>query len=165
MARAMIAYLVRHGVAHPDRGGGDFDRALTDEGIHRMRRIAAGLRQTMKVRPAAIWSSPLKRTVQTAELICEALELPDLMLCDWLAPDGDPEAHSTALRSMPEAVVLVGHQPGLGALASRMLTGTADSAFLPFKKGAAACIQRSGSDLHGQLQWFMTPAQLARIGR
>ena len=160
----MIAYLVRHGIAHPDRGGGDFDRSLTEDGISRMRQVVAGLRRAMKVRPAAICSSPLRRTVQTAELISEGLDIPDLMLCDWLAPDGNPEEFRAARQSAPDAVILVGHQPGLGELASRMLTGTDDLAFLPFKKGGAACIQLPESDSRGQLQWFMTPAQLSRIG-
>ena len=161
----MIVYLVRHGIAHPDRGGGDFDRSLTDDGISRMRRIVAGLRWAMKVRPAAICSSPLRRTVQTAELIREGLDIPDLILCDWLAPDGDPGGFGTTLQSVSDAVILVGHQPGLGELASRMLTGTDDLACLPFKKGAVACIQLPELGSRGQLQWFMTPAQLSCIGR
>ena len=161
----MIAYLVRHGIAHPDRGGGDFDRSLTEDGISRMRRVVAGLHRVMKVRPAAICSSPLRRTLQTAELIREGLDIPDLMLCDWLAPDGNPGEFGTTLQSVSDAVILVGHQPGLGELASRMLTGTDDLAFLPFKKGAAACIQLPESCSRGQLQWFMTPAQLSFIGR
>lgn len=161
----MIVYLVRHGVAHPASGGADFDRTLTDDGIRRMRQIVAGLRRTMKVRPAAIWSSPLRRTVQTAELIAAGLAIPAPVLCEGLSPDGDPGAFGATLRSAPDAVILVGHQPGLGELASQLLTGTDELAFLPFRKGAAACIRMPGPGPCGHLQWFMTPAQLARLGR
>lgn len=161
----MITYLVRHGVAEPDTGEGDFSRALTVDGARKMQGIVSGLRR-LGIRPAAIWTSPLRRTRETAELLASGLGCASPQLCDWLAPGGEPDALSGLGADLPDTLMLVGHQPDLGRLASVLLTGTPGHPCLPFKKGAVACIRSDrayGQDAH--LEWFLTPAQLRLIGR
>ena len=60
---------------------------------------------------------------------------------------------------------MVGHQPGLGELASQLLTGSATLAMLPFRKGGLAAIALSALPPRaaGTLQWFVTPKQLRWI--
>jgi phosphohistidine phosphatase len=163
----MICYLVRHGIAEtrsPERA--DDERALTAEGIRKMRQAVDGLRR-LNVKPGAIWSSPLCRAQQTANLLTAGLGTESSAICAELAPEGDQAALLIAMHTAPAPLMLVGHQPDLGILASRMLTGNAEGVFLPFKKGGVACITWNGHELagHGQLEWFLTPAQLRFIGR
>ena len=163
----MICYLVRHGIAEersPERADGE--RALTAEGIRKMRQAVDGLHR-LGVKPGAIWSSPLCRTQETASLLTTGLGIKSSAICAALAPEGDQTALLTAMQTAPAPLMLVGHQPDLGMLASRMLTGDANGVFLPFKKGGVACITWNGHEPagHGQLEWFLTPAQLRFIGR
>ena len=163
----MICYLVRHGIAEarsPERADGE--RALTAEGIRKMRQAVAGLHR-LDVKPGAIWSSPLCRAQETADLLATGLEIKSSAICAALAPEGDQTALLAAMRTAPAPLMLVGHQPDLGMLASRLLTGDADGVFLSFKKGGVACITWNGHEPagHGQLEWFLTPAQLRLIGR
>ncbi|MGB2942018.1 MAG: phosphohistidine phosphatase SixA [Candidatus Macondimonas sp.] len=163
----MICYLVRHGIAEersPERADGE--RALTAEGIRKMRQAVDGLHR-LDVKPGAIWSSPLCRAQETASLLTTGLGIKSSAICAALAPEGDQAALLTAMQTAPAPLMLVGHQPDLGMLASRLLTGDADGVFLPFKKGGVACITWNGHEPagHGQLEWFLTPAQLRFIGR
>lgn len=163
----MICYLVRHGIAEersPERADGE--RALTAEGVRKMRQAVDGLRR-LDVRPGAIWSSPLCRARETASLLTAGLGIKSSAICPALAPEGDQAAVLTAMQTAPSPLMLVGHQPDLGMLASRMLTGDAAGVFLPFKKGGVACITWNGHEPagHDQLEWFLTPAQLRFIGR
>ncbi len=67
----MILYLVRHGETESNRLGlalGRADVPLNQRGFWQAARLAAAL---ARERLAAVYSSPLKRTVQTAEAIAE----------------------------------------------------------------------------------------------
>jgi phosphohistidine phosphatase len=164
----MICYLVRHGIAEersPDRA--DAERALTAEGIRKMRQAVAGLHR-LEIKPGAIWSSPLCRAQDTAHLLAAPLGTKAISICGELAPDAEPTALLSALQTAPSPLMLVGHQPDLGFLASRLLTGDPATVDLPFKKGGVACIAWRGRHAqagHGRLEWFLTPAQLRLIAR
>ena len=163
----MIVYLVRHGIAE-DRGMAipDSDRALTTDGIRKMHRIVSGL-QRLDVQPAAIWTSPLRRTRETAEILAAGLGVNAVRLCDSLAPASSLDAVCAGLAGAPDSVMVVGHQPDLGELASRLLFGGQQGDSLPFKKGAVAKITWKDGDptSRSRLEWFLTPAQLRLLGR
>lgn len=167
---ACILYLVRHGIAAPASASTiDADRALTEQGTRKTVRVAKGLR-ALKVNPTAILSSPLRRAQETAEIIASIL-LPKspVELYPPLAFGHEPRDIVQGLRAHrgAEQLMLVGHQPDLGELASFLLTGSSNLVHLPFKKAATAAIvvpslpPRSA----GSLEWFLTPAQLRLIGR
>lgn len=71
----------------------------------------------------ALWTSPLVRAVQTAELVLAALgaELP-VMAEPRLAPGGDVRALLASLRDANHSVALVGHEPILSGIGGA-LTG------------------------------------------
>jgi phosphohistidine phosphatase len=164
-----MIYLVRHGIAGPALAGmSDEDRALTPVGKGKMRRIAVGLRR-LGVAPDVVLSSPLRRAEETAAIVTSTLARQlDVENYPLLAPG---HAALEVLKGLPHhraarEVVLVGHQPELGELASQLLTGSVSLAPLPFKKGAVAAI---GVDAippraPGVLMWFMTPKQLRAVG-
>lgn len=165
-----VLYLVRHGIAEERAAGSrDEERRLTPEGIKKMRAIALGLKR-LGVRPDTILSSPLRRAQETARLLAEALS-PDLSvgIDAALSPAGDPAAVLAGLRVHRRSrhLMLVGHQPDLGELASQLLTGLPARAPLPFKKGGAAAIEVGTLPPRavGALQWFLTPKQLRAIAQ
>lgn len=164
----MMLYLMRHGIAaEPSRGVADADRALTDEGVEKTTRVAEGLR-TLELRPDAILSSPLRRARETARVAGEILAPAcAIALRPALAGGAAPEEIVAGLRPPRGArhVLVVGHQPDLGELASYLLTGSARLSPLPFKKAAVAAIEVGALPArhHGVLHWFLTPGQLRAI--
>jgi len=165
---SVTVYLMRHGVAADAAPGmTDADRALTSEGVRKTRRAAQGL-QRMGVQPKMILSSPLRRAEETARLAAGELDgAPPVELFPPLGPGFQPAEVVKQLRPHRTAgeILLVGHQPDLGELASYLLTGDPTAVPLPFRKaGAAAIALTSLPPRHfGALEWFLTPAQLRAI--
>src|SRR5438552_3029245 len=128
-------YLVRHGIAGDATAGiSDAARALTPGGARKVTRIAAGLKR-LGVVPDVILSSPLRRAEETAKLLAAVLT-PDAAVGIYapLAP-GHPTAD--VVKGLQEhrrarAVMLVGHQPDMGEIASFLLTGSASLVHLDF---------------------------------
>lgn len=164
-----VIYLVRHAIAEPATGDmSDADRALTPEGQEKMRRAAAGLKR-LGVAPDVVLSSPLRRAQETAAVVAgELLSESSVEIYPPLAPGHDPEEVCKGLRPHRSAreLMLVGHEPNMGLLASHLLTGSPTLVALPFKKGAVAAIavEAVPPRAAGALLWFMTPKQLRGVG-
>ena len=159
-------YLIRHGLAE-ERGEAwpdDTKRPLTERGMSRVRKAVRGLAR-LGVSIDVVLTSPLVRARQTAEIIAGGFDpRAPLVMVDALAPDGsyhavlaDLEKHAKRTR-----IALVGHEPGLGELAARLI-GTRHA--VEFKKGAICRI-----DLEtlppaglGTLRWFLTPKILRSL--
>src|SRR6516225_7203164 len=159
-------YLIRHAIAE-ERGEAwpdDAKRPLTDEGISRMRKAARGLAR-LDVSIDLVLSSPLVRARQTAEIVAAALDpRPPIVHIESLAPGGayatfvaDLEKHARKTR-----LALVGHEPGIGELAARLIGSR--RAF-EFKKGAVCRIDLGEIPPAGpgELRWVMTPRILRVI--
>jgi len=161
-------YLMRHGLAaDPVRGMRDADRALTEDGVRRTSRIAVGLKR-LGVEVDAILTSPYRRAEETARLVAEALS-PGLAV-ELYPPLSAGAAAPDILKGLKPArgttrLLLVGHQPDLGDLASYLLTGSPTLAPLPFKKAAVAAIRVASLPPRraGILEWFLTPGQLRAL--
>lgn len=161
-----VLYLVRHGIAHEASATtSDAERALTGEGKRRMKEAARAL-HTLEVAPALILTSPLRRARETAEILHQH-GAPGAALKVFQPLDNAHSAEEivAALPHRTPEIMLVGHQPSMGELASYLLTGSPGLVPLPFKKGAIAAIS-----LHtlpprtpGTLEWFLTPRQLRAI--
>jgi phosphohistidine phosphatase len=158
-------YIMRHGIAE-DRaaGGDDADRRLTSEGRKKVVEIAHGLKQ-LGIKPDVVLASPLPRAMETATLTASVLDRElDVEPETALSTGYDAQSAVAALArcSGVGEVMVVGHQPQLGEIASILLTGSHSIVPLPFKKGGVAAI---GIDdipprYAGSLLWFMTPKQL-----
>jgi phosphohistidine phosphatase len=164
-----VIYLVRHGIAGPASATvTDANRSLTPDGTRKMTRAAAGLKQ-LGVVPAVVLSSPLRRAEETAAILARVLA-PRLAveIYPLLAPGSDPAAvlHALAAYRKADSLILVGHQPDLGELASYLVTGSSNLATLPFKKGGVAAVRVAAVPPRapGSLEWFLTPKQLRAIG-
>jgi len=165
----MNLYLLRHGIA-VERGTGqyasDADRPLTTKGRRKLRGAAAAIR-AMELSFDVILSSPLVRARQTAELIVKALHCRHrLELTELLAPGASAAGLVRRLKQLkPQSALLVGHEPDLSALASRLLTG-GNGLAITFKKGGLCrlSIERLQAGRCASLDWLVTPAQLESIG-
>jgi phosphohistidine phosphatase len=110
----------------------DLARELTIKGEKQARRTAEWLRPRLPP-GTLVLVSPAIRTVQTAQQLTANLER-----VEALAPDTAPEALLAAAQwpgTLERSVVIVGHQPTLGRLASLLLTG--QDLDLAFGKSAA----------------------------
>jgi phosphohistidine phosphatase len=160
--------LVRHAIAEDRQAGKrDAERRLTPEGASKLVRAAAGLKR-LPVEPTRILTSPLVRAVETAALLAEVLA-PGLNaeVCAALAPGHHPQAVLDALAAgATGTIVLVGHEPDLGELASWLLTGSAQAARMPFRKGGAVAIELDPSRRKGPgvLCWALPPRALRALG-
>ena len=164
-------YIVRHGIAEDRAASGrDADRRLTEEGIDETRRAAIGMR-TIGVAPDLILTSPLPRADETARIIASVLAGKSdeiaIDVTDTLSPGVHIEQLLLECRKPPKPakVMVVGHQPDLGMLASWLISGSAEAAFLPFRKASLACVETSGSTgrIRGVLRYFLSPAHLRAI--
>ena len=128
----MELLLWRH--AEAEDGVPDLGRKLTAKGEKQARRIAQWLDDRLPG-TARIVASPSLRTQQTARALT-ALADRKLKILPQLAPGAGAEEFLRAI-DWPHArgaVVAVGHQPTLGLIASRLLTGTEQP--WAIKKGA-----------------------------
>jgi phosphohistidine phosphatase len=173
----MRVYFIRHAIAVPHEAPGvvdDASRELTREGITRMREQARGLAR-LKIAPRHIWTSPYKRAKQTAEIVAKGLGLTHAVkVLPALAPGGDFEqvmdyltthdAKPQAATTTSDEIALVGHEPDLSEMITRLLTGM-DNSIVQLKKGGAACVELE--DMHtpyrGQLIWLLTPRLLRAL--
>lgn len=162
----LLVYLIRHAIAeerNPHEESNDAARRLTDRGVDRMKRNVAAL-AALGVELDAVWTSPLVRTRETAELLTGILKGGGRIDIDEdLAPGGDHGAlfARLAVSGIPDAVAFVGHEPDMGEIASRLMFGDSSGA-LAFKKGGVACIEvDDGFDSPaGVLHWMLTPKQM-----
>ena len=160
-------YLVRHAIAEDrsDKWPDDSQRPLTEEGIRKWRRQAAGL-AAIDARPDLILTSPFVRARQTADYLAAAWpKQPKVVELKALESGARPRDVLKALEPFAKhaSLALVGHEPGLGELAA-LLVGfkTAQE----FRKGGVARIDvailppPAGS---GSLQWWLTPRVLRSL--
>jgi phosphohistidine phosphatase len=162
-------FLVRHAVAaeRGPRWPDDDERPLTKAGAARMRRVVAGL-AALGVDIDIVVTSPLKRAVQTADLVVQGLGLDDPpVVLPALAPGADAARVATGLAVDRRArgVALVGHEPGIGQLAAWCMGARAP---LPFKKGGVCCfapLEWPPAAGRATLVWFATPRMLRALGR
>jgi phosphohistidine phosphatase len=125
--------LLRHGEALPAHAGGDAARPLSPSGERAVVDIATAACDSPS-RPTRVFASPLLRARQSAERFAgRAAPGCAIETLEALDPDNDPDAVLDALADLgidAGHVLLVGHQPLLGALAAR-LTGDAAPSVSP----------------------------------
>jgi len=166
MADTYELYVIRHALAE-DRGDAwpdDTKRPLSEEGMTRFRRASRSLAQ-IGIEIDVVLTSPLVRTRQTAEIFAAAFSPhPAVVNVDALAPEGSPAALIAELEkySRKRRIAIVGHEPGIGELAARII-GLRHP--IEFKKGAVCRIDVDELPPKGPgtLRWFLTPKLLRNL--
>jgi phosphohistidine phosphatase len=157
-------YLVRHAVALPRdplRWPEDSERPLSREGERYFRRVATGLARTVPP-PDVVVSSPWLRCWETAQAL-EAVGWPAPEVLPALTPGGEPLDVVAGLPAEASRVVLVGHAPDLGRLASLLLCADPDLLSIEVKKGGVLLLDYDRERGRATLKWHAPPELLRRI--
>ena len=137
----MMLYLLRHAKAIPRHANlADESRYLTAEGRDAFHRTFERL-ATLGLAPDLILTSPLLRSVQTAEILACVLDYQGPLLVDpRLAPGFGRRQLGQLLKEheTTEALVLVGHEPDLSLLVTALL---GIKAHFTLKKGDLVAIE------------------------
>lgn len=159
----MIVYLLRHGEAvtlEETTTNNDADRSLTIEGKEKLYQFSRAF-NSIGVSVDIILTSPYKRAFETASIVAEALgNNPKIEETDLLKPDQDiqPLINHLNKRKNFESVLIVGHEPFLGNLASILISGKT-SLNIRFKKGGICKIEINELPPKGigELVYLLTP--------
>jgi len=114
--------LLRHAEAQAAADGvQDVERALTARGRIEALDAAACIRAA-RLQVGALLVSPARRARETAVIVAAELQISDSIRIEPALYPGEPETVLTALRHCDDTahtLLLVGHNPGLSALAGR----------------------------------------------
>jgi phosphohistidine phosphatase len=160
----MKLYLLRHATA-VDAASSDAQRELTHEGREEARTAGAALAE-LGVKLSHIFTSPLVRARQTAEIVAKVLKFPgDVESLDELENGASTASLLKSLKPLSPAneILLVGHMPSLSEHLAVLISAESAQAF-PLGKASIACVEleqaRAGT---GQLRWLMRQKQLQEI--
>jgi phosphohistidine phosphatase len=160
----MNLYLMRHANAGIPRENSILDakRSLIKEGREQCMLMAQVL-NALKVQVDVIVSSPLKRSLQTAQLVGTELGYEaKVEICPALAPGGDYASFLEMLAqySECEGMLAVGHNPNVFQFMGRLITGS-NIASIRMRRGSVA---RVDLDHHpALLQWLIDPRSARSI--
>ncbi len=163
----MRLYLMRHGSAEErSESGADAQRALTAQGRARVEDVARGL-AALGVEPKDVWSSPLLRARQTAEIVARRLGVRarDIHRTQSLVPEAAPRQFLAELAQKGGGgdVLCCGHAPHLDALLAHCL-GVDAQPSTALKKAGVACLKMAFPPTGAaRLEWLLSPAALRRI--
>ncbi|MGC6456294.1 MAG: SixA phosphatase family protein [Coraliomargaritaceae bacterium] len=165
----MKIYLLRHAKAEigfPDSGRNLSELGRTDAG-----RLGSFLRERGGIQLQNVWTSPLLRAQETANIFLQALqpegnkewvEQPE----DLLEPERDPRPLIESIRELDQDLLLVGHNPNLETLFSLLISGERYRARIHLKTCVLVCLewlpwlgeQQTGPCV---LQWLLDPRLIA----
>lgn len=162
----MLLHLLRHAEAEALSSSGlDADRALTEAGAKRMKAVGRAIAR-MEPDFDAVLVSPLLRARQTAEAVVSACRYRgEVRVTEALLPGADPSALLEELEDGGWASVLaVGHEPLLGRLFGRLVSGRRDVE-VPIKKASLSVFEISphlGAD-RAELKSYVPPRLLEQL--
>lgn len=164
----MEVFILRHAEAGKSiqARSRDAERSLTAGGKEELEVVAHALSR-LKLKPDHIVSSPLKRSLETAEIVAKALRArgrPEVW--DELKPEGSKQAFFSRLSKLkPESEVLcVGHEPYLSAVVNEVMGHSGPPAIVLRKCGLArVTITAFMPKAKGELRWLLTPRLLKRM--
>jgi phosphohistidine phosphatase len=166
----LILGLFRHGPAgkgDPKKFPDDDLRPLTPKGRKTVKRCAKGL-AALGFAPTRIFTSPVKRSRETAELLRKAFRLPSsalksLRALHYETPPRRALQRLSALK-LRGHVLVVGHEPWLGECLSLLVTGRRSRSFPLRKAGFAAIAAENPGPGQGRLLICVPPEILETLG-
>lgn len=168
-------YLMQHGLAVPE--GDDEARVLTPEGRAEVERVVARA-AAVGVRIDAVRHSDRRRAVMTAGIVADGLGVADVAareglrpmdpvapVAAWLNGDpgasgGEPSGGTGDPAALPASVLVVGHLPFLGKLASLLVAGDEAAQVLTFRNAALVRLVPKKEPAGGALwsvTWVLAP--------
>jgi phosphohistidine phosphatase len=158
----VLLLLLRHadaGVPDPARWPDDSDRPLTDHGREVQERVSEMLRRS-GFSLDALFTSPLLRARQTAEIVADVFGLTTINVCEALSHPPDIVKLTACVGGGrgDQTVGLTGHSPWMDETAALLLAGSPSAISIDFPKSGAMAIRAHGVvPGAGQLIAFLTP--------
>ena len=159
----MRLYLVQTGEALPTATT-DFERLLSDKGRMNVEKLASFLSRG-KLHAKKVIHSGNARAQQTLEILqWAATPIRGLIEArSGLNPNDPVEPWVQEIEQWEEDAMIVGHQPFLGRLVSRLLAGREDPAIVLFVPGSALCLEKVEGGW--SLAWMIPPELFAVLTR
>jgi len=152
----MEVFLVRHGEAKSEQE--DPRRPLSDSGRSGVEKIARALAEKRVVVAGIVHSDKL-RAKETAEILARSLApRAGVREIRGLAPNDDPWLAKAELEEASEPLMVVGHLPHLGRLASLLVAGDPEGQVVELPPAAVVSLSRAGEKW--EIQWRLTPAEV-----
>jgi len=145
-------YFFRHGEADwPDWDKPDDERPLTKHGRAEVKRVAKFLRRA-GAEPRLLFTSPLPRAKETAEIVAKQLCL-ELGIDKSLGTNFTAEKFRKLINAHDvDSILIVGHEPDFTRVIEA-LTG----AKLALAKAGVALVEVNGTATAGVLRWLFPP--------
>ena len=150
----MKLYLVRHGEAKPKEV--DRERHLSERGAKDVGKVGAFLKgRGLSV--DAIWHSGKARAAETARILASALDVKKGVIeHDGLAPNDPVGPVAKEIKKADADLMIVGHLPFMGRLASVLLAGDDGAGVVEFHTSGLVCLART--DEGGwAIEWAVIP--------
>lgn len=166
----MELYVLRHAIALSATEAGvsqDAERPLSEEGVDKMKTIAAGMKK-IGVEVELVLSSPYVRAKETAIIAHDRLGKDvSLEFTTALASGQDAKFVLAELKQRfqkSKRIMIVGHEPDLSNLIGRITS--LGRLRVEMKKGGLAKIEITelSPELKGTLEWLLTPKVMLQIG-
>ncbi|MCX8093646.1 MAG: phosphohistidine phosphatase SixA [Candidatus Goldbacteria bacterium] len=167
----MQIYFMRHGLAAdkklPIYLNNDAERPLTEEGIKKSIIVAKGLKKIVK-NFDIIFTSPLKRALQTASIVAEEFNLKTkIKVINELLPGTNQDDFIKLLINLKEfkKVLFVGHEPDLSEKLSNLLN--TDPKIFKLKKSCVCRIDIKimQNKIKSKIIWIIQPSQFKALRR
>ncbi len=162
----MRLYLVQHGEAKSKDA--DPERHLTEKGLRDVEKVAAFLKP-LGLSAGAVWHSGKARARQTAETLAQAVTADATLRSSplrstrggaverpGLAPDDPVEPVKEELARAEADIMIVGHLPFLGKLASLLVAGSESAGVVAFRNAGVVCLER-GEGGAWRTTWALIP--------
>lgn len=162
----MELIFIRHGLAEGHFSldqDADFERTLTDEGVEGLDQIFKVFTKTQK-KIDVIFSSPLARAVQSAEILWSHYKKADLELMADLDILDDPLHLVQYISFLPTdgTYAFVGHDPHLTRVIAAILALHPEHDFMKIKKGGI-CVLEGGMWEGFRMELLVNPKFLRAI--
>ena len=150
----MKLYLMQHGEAKTKEENPE--RPLTERGKGDVEGVTAFITHA-RIQIDQIRHSGKRRAEDTANIVARHLRAQEAVVAvSDMNPNDDVEPLAEALYSEKQSVMLVGHLPFLGRLASYLLTGNAEQTLIQFHMGGIVCLERQ--EENWIIRWMVVPA-------
>jgi phosphohistidine phosphatase len=150
----MRIYLMQHGKPVPKEE--DADRPLSEQGKGDVARMAEFLRNSgVKVQEA--FHSGKTRARQTAEIMVSQLDPGgEAQEKAGLSPLDDVKGIASQIKDADKDLLIAGHLPHLGKLASLLISGDEEVPVVGFQQGGIVCLERD-EEGRWSVAWMLVP--------
>ncbi|KPK30816.1 MAG: hypothetical protein AMK69_02310 [Nitrospira bacterium SG8_3] len=150
----MRIYLMQHGKPVPKEE--DPDRPLSDGGKGDVGRVSEFLRKSGLIVQEAFHSGKT-RTRQTAEIMVSQLN-PNIkaQARAGLSPLDDVKEIASQIKGADKALLIAGHLPHLGKLASLLIAGDEGVPVVSFQQGGVVCLEKDDEG-RWSVAWMVVP--------